>query len=301
MSSAAVDGSDVVQTLAARLRLVQADAAGLPPEKRREFLAEEIDRNLKDLPKPNRRRCLEELLGQFPVGGHVVSAAAPAPAPAAEVRAPEPETMEQLFQRFVAAFRQLPEAHKLIVANGLMEAGIVPAGQGTLPPEPLQRMRKELGLGAEQAIAADRLAELAAILVESACKADQAAMAALGGILPQSRVPRTEPLRKTLGRFLTEKQAAVKPPARSFEKIFGCIIQALLNGPKEFGRIYLQSMSAEKIWEVATVEGGMFQNNYQLAWKRYRDLAAEYATSEQIKKKVYEGMSSAIDQSLSEG
>src|ERR1700681_1212555 len=75
--------SNWVSELAGRLRLIQADAAATTPEKRREFLQEEVARNFKPLPPANRKRFLEALLARFPVAGQIVNFSAPAAAPVA--------------------------------------------------------------------------------------------------------------------------------------------------------------------------------------------------------------------------
>src|SRR2546423_11511651 len=64
--------SDWVSELANRLRLIQADAVSSTPEKRREFLQEEVARHFKPVPPANRKRFLEALLARFPIAGQVM-------------------------------------------------------------------------------------------------------------------------------------------------------------------------------------------------------------------------------------
>jgi len=96
-----------IAEVAGRLRLIQADTAESAAEKRREFLQEEIARNLKAVPAVNRKRYLEALLTRFPIGGEIGrSAAAPAaPTPAPE---PKPMTAEETIERFFDIVSKAP-------------------------------------------------------------------------------------------------------------------------------------------------------------------------------------------------
>src|SRR5437763_14101640 len=85
--------SDWIDDLARRLRQLQADAAGKPPEERSGYLQEELARNLGSVPPANKRRFLEALLARFPVRGQVPTAASVA-APVAAV-APQPTPVKK--------------------------------------------------------------------------------------------------------------------------------------------------------------------------------------------------------------
>jgi hypothetical protein len=301
MDAQPIEKSTWAESLAARLRLVQADAAGLTAEKRREFLSEEISRKLKELPKPSHKRHLEALLAQFPVGGQVCYSVAVPIAPAPVTVEPAPETFEQVFERFLGMVRNLPEAEKIEAAKRLAAEGIMQPARGEVTPETLEKLQKGLGLGGEQEIVAARLAEVAAVLAEAVCKVDQAALASLKQISPRSPVLRAESLRKTLAQFVVADSPAGPPATRVFEMLLGAMLAALQEGGKEYARRYLERMSPEMIWDVVKGEAKMWENKKEIAWNRFKELAEDYATPEQINKQIREAMGAFIEAKLSTG
>ncbi|MCU0788947.1 MAG: hypothetical protein MUC91_12325 [Verrucomicrobia bacterium] len=93
--------SDLVNSLATRLRLVQSDLDGVEGEERRLSIKDELTHTLKDVPARDRQRILSGLLRRFPVAGQVAGVASPAPAAPVEAPVREPETPDQLFERFL--------------------------------------------------------------------------------------------------------------------------------------------------------------------------------------------------------
>jgi hypothetical protein len=284
-----------------RLRLVQADAAALTPEKRREFLKEEIARKLEGLPQQGRRRYLEGLLAQFPVNGQYGSNKSETQQPAT-VPAPKKLTFNELFQEFVDQAAQLPLEQKSEVVRLLGEAGLAsqsPArASGSLPAESL---KKVLLLTDHQQPIPERVDEVAAALTEIICKIEAASLASLRQVSPQNPLLRGESLKKILSQYVVNEKPAAGPGTRAFESLIGAIIQAIVYGGAEYGRRYLQVMSPDMIWEVAKSEAGMFGNKKELAWEKYKDLATEYGSSDQINRKVKEAMGAFIDTALGTG
>jgi len=278
---------------ATRLRLVQADAAGLAPEKRREFLSEEVSRKLKELPKPAHKRHLEALLAQFPVEGSVTQTSVAAPPPPAEIKPPV-ATFDDVFECFLRLEEELSEAQRAAVKTKLVETGLWEERAGS-PEEVAQKLRKELGLAPNQEFQLGRVAELAAALTELICRLDQAAFGTLKQLSPRNPLLKAENLRRIIGQFLlTDRPLA----AKAFEKLFGAMLVALQEGGAEFSRHYLEVMLPENIWNIVKSDARVWENKKELAWERYRELAEEYETSEQINKKIREAMGAAIDTAL---
>src|SRR5438552_3385852 len=112
-----------INDVASRLRLIQADAAASPPNKRREFLQEEVARSLESVPPANRQRYLQALLARFPVGGQMAksSPAAPVVAVAPPSAAQSPE---ELLELFLMAAAPLSEERRTALAKRVSEAGL---------------------------------------------------------------------------------------------------------------------------------------------------------------------------------
>src|SRR5215469_12968290 len=115
------DELDRVNQCAGRLRLIQSDSATLSPERRREYLHDEISQSFKDDSPTNRKRLLEALLARFPLAGRVPTNIAPA----APVAAAPPETPMALLERFLKLSAGLPQEQKKAFVEMLYEAGYV--------------------------------------------------------------------------------------------------------------------------------------------------------------------------------
>src|ERR1039457_6538833 len=140
-----------------RLRLIQADAADVLPEKRVEFLNEEIIRCMKDVPVADRKRYLEALLSRFPVAGRIL--------PTSNVH-PEAEAPDQVIERFFAVAKTLSVETKQKLLKRLQSEGISPAENGAQALEIPEDLQQRLGLEASDPCDMKRVVELAACLVE---------------------------------------------------------------------------------------------------------------------------------------
>jgi hypothetical protein len=276
-----------VTDCAARLKLV----AGATPEKRREFLDEEISRKLKELPKQKQKRHLEALLSQFPVDGQAPQALPPPPPP--EGTKPPVATFDEVFDCFLRLAEELTEPNKAEVVSKLGKVGLTTAAL-SLPAEVTEKLRKELSLAANQQLQPRRVAEIATFLVELVCKLDQAAFGALRQLAPNCALLKAESLRRLLAQYIVADQPRSAPSTRALEILVGAMLRALLIGGNEFGSRYLDRMKPENIWEVVKAEAKMFENKRELAWERYKELSEEYATNEQINQLIREAMGATI-------
>src|SRR5437773_10869235 len=113
--------------LAARLRLIQATSADDPPATRQGFIAEELERALKDVVPSKREVFLSALAERFP--------AWEAPASAEQTTQPSQaseETPETLLARLAELAPTLSPAVKEEFARQLREAALLPHGQASV-------------------------------------------------------------------------------------------------------------------------------------------------------------------------
>ncbi|MGH7979568.1 MAG: hypothetical protein ACREE6_09350, partial [Limisphaerales bacterium] len=115
------DELDRVNQCASRLRLIQSDSATLSPERRREYLHDEISQSFKGASPANRKRLLGALLARFHLGGRAPADTVPA-APAAIPS----ETPQALLERFLKLSAELSHQEKAAFAKRLYEAGYMP-------------------------------------------------------------------------------------------------------------------------------------------------------------------------------
>ena len=194
----------------------------------------------------------------------------------------------------------LKPAEKNQVVARLAEAGLSRGSQGGLSPEVTEKLRKELGLAAGQQPLPERVAEMAAILVEVVSKVDQAATGALKQLSPRNPLLKAEALRRVLAQYVQTEQPAAPPSTRAFEMLSGALLTALLEGGLEFGRRYLERMQPSAIWDVATPDIFIDFRKKAAAWDHFRELSTDfYSSPEKINQSVKQALGATIDAAVS--
>ena len=300
--------SNWVSEFAGRLRLIQADCSSAPPEKRREYLQEEIVREIKGVPEANRKRYLAALLERFPVAGKVLeSKPVPQPVPVAEAA---PETPEQILRRFLEVIERLPEEKRRQLASPVIDAGLVPAAQPQPTEAPVlelsQELQRALGLPAECQPRLDRLAQLTAQLMEAFSTLDQTALRTLNQLNSRSALlRRPEDIRRSAARFLAGETDSLEPQLRTVTSLLGALLAAMLAGGREFGRDYLSRFSAGAIEDVVAGEGGKLfglgPNKKERCWDKYTDLANDFATPDLIDRRIKDCLAAFIEKTARSG
>jgi hypothetical protein len=282
--------SDSLNGLAARLRLIQADGVATTPEKRREFLHEEVARYFKDVLPANRRRFLEALLARFPVGGQVVKST-PVSAPHAPAPLPVEEPFEELQQRFLAAVKQLPEEQRLAVAKRLTQEGLAGVDRQAPVLEIPLELQQALGLPAVQQPQLKALAELCRVLVDLVQRLDERGLATIRDLSPKSPLlRRPQDFRSAAAQFLTGETGALEPQVQLLSRLLGALLAAMLGGGRDFARQYLERFSTSAIEDVVVGEGGKLfgPSKKERCWDKYVELSRDYATPELIDRRIKE-------------
>lgn len=285
---------------ATRLRAIQADAATIAPEKRREYLQEEMDRSLKSSPPANRKRYLQALLHRFPVAGQVVTAApvaaASAPPPPA---APVPLTPDELLERFLAAAANLPEERRAELGRQLRDAGLVTVDRDALVIDVSEELRKALGLKLEDQVHLSRVVELAIVLADIFARLDQTAMTALRELSPKSALlRRPADFRAAAAQFLISSDHPLEPHVKMVASLLGGIIAATLGGGRDFGRVLVDRLSPAAIEQVVRDEGkgGIFgKKPKELCWEKYAELFEDFATAELVDRRIKDCLGVFVD------
>jgi hypothetical protein len=299
-----------VGEFAGRLRLIHADAATAGVEKRREYLQDEIGRGLKDVPEANRKRYLSALLDRFPVAGKILEATMRQPAPIVESKTePIPETPEQILERFVHSIQALPQEKRRNFATTLREAALIPVAEPTNAAvmEVAPEVQRALGLPPDRQPRLDRLAQLAAQLIELCATLDQTALKSLNQLSARSALlKRTEDVRRSAARFLVGETDSVDPQLRAMTALLGALLAAMLGGGKEFGREYLQRFSPgaieEGVGDGSGKLGGMFgPTKKERCWDKYTDLSNDFATPDLIDRRIKECMAAFVEKTARGG
>jgi len=287
--------SDWINECAGRLRLIQADASALAPEKRREYLQEQITRSFKDVAPGNRKRYLEALISRFPVVGQVMQLLPATAAP------PAPLTPEQLLDRLLAATAELPEERRLEISKRLAEAGLGWVDRDKLILEVSEKLRQKLGLPDDQQPHLARVVELLAFLVESLALLDQNALKTMRELAPRSPLlNRGDDFRKTASRYLTGEAESVESQWNAIRALLGGLLAAIQGGGKEFGRQYVGRMSPDAIEDVIVAEGSKFlgPTKQHRCWDRYKELFEDYSTPDLIDRKIKDCIAAFVERAV---
>lgn len=291
--------SNWVSDLANRLRLIQADAVMTSPEKRREFLQEEVARNFKPVPPANRKRFLEALLARFPVAGQVVSfsmaPAAAAPAPAAPAAKPAPETIEETLERFLAAASNLPEGKRAEFSKRLSEAGFAWVDRDALVLEISDELRQKLGLQPGQQPQLSRVVSLAVFLVDALSLLDRNALTTMKKLKQSSDLlKRSEEFRHSAARYLLGEGESLEPQWAQMRGLLGGLLAALQGAGRDFGKQFIDVLSPAAIEDVVRSEGSgslWGKNTKERCWDRYTELAGrDYPTPDIIDRRIKDCM-----------
>lgn len=295
--------SDLVNALASRLRLVQADLAQAGSEERRLSLKDEVNHALKNVPATDRRRLLQGLLLRFPVAGQTVGSVAPAPTPAVPAER-EPETPDELFQRFLALCREIPADKRAQWTQQLASAGMVQVQTQKAQPSveiPVELL-KAIGLSEEQPPQVDRVFQLVGKLTDLLLKLDQGTNKTMEQLGVRRRiVGEKKGLSEAFNGYLTGKRQTPESELQAFSSCLGSLVTGMLVGPRNYGNDFLRRCSPEAIEEVVKAEGRHgFRRSFELCcWEKYKDLARGFATADLIDRHIKDCMAKVIRSKLS--
>lgn len=283
------DELEKVNQCAGRLRLIQSDSAALSPERRREYLHDEISQSFKDASPANRKRLLEALLARFPAGGRMPMDAAPA-----ATVAPSAETPEALLERFLKLSAELPEQQKAEFAKRLSQAGYVAAPDKAIGGmEVTDVMRQRLGLQPGREPNLQRLMEVTALLLQTLHDLDRAAMLTLKEMNPRAALlNRPKGYWGAPGQYMAGDTQEIEPFFRAVSALLGGMLAAMLGGGRDFGRQFVEKYSPTAIEQVVEGEGGgslipgIGKSKTERCWEKYKTLSKDMATPDLVDKWV---------------
>ena len=285
------DELDRVNQCAGRLRLIQNDSATLSPERRREYLHDEISQSFKDVSPTNRKRLLEALLARFPSGGRMPADSAPA----APALAPQtPETPQELLERFLKLSAELPQQQKEAFVKRLSEAGFIAAsGKVQAGMEVNDTMRQRLGIQPGREPNPQRLMEVTALLLQTLHDLDRAAMLTLKELNPRSaHLNRPKGFWTAPSQYMSGDTQEIESFFRQVQAILGGMLAAMLGGGRDFGRQFVEKYSPSGIEQVVEGEGGgsfipgMGRSKTERCWDKYKNLSKDIATPDLVDKWV---------------
>jgi hypothetical protein len=113
---------------------------------------------------------------------------------------------------------------------------------------------------------------------------------------------RSENFRSPVSRFLTDKDEQLEPQWQEIRGLLGGLLAAMQGGGKDFGREFVAHFSPNAIEDVIEGEGGarfLGPNKKERCWDKYRrDLAVDYATPDQIDRRIKDCMAAFVERLL---
>ncbi|HUA65079.1 MAG TPA: hypothetical protein VME24_04480 [Alphaproteobacteria bacterium] len=296
------DELDRVNQCAGRLRLIQSDSATLSPERRREYLHDEISQSFKDDSPANRKRLLEALLARFPSSGRVPADTATA----APVAAPPPETPQALLERFLKLSADLPPEQKAAFIKKLSEAGYAaPADKAPVQAggfETTDAVRQRLGIQPGRDVNPQRLLEVTILFLQTLRDLDRAATLTLKELQPRSALLNRPKVFWALpGQYMTGETQEIEPFFRTVSALLGGMLAAMMGGGKDFGRQYVEKFSPSAIEQVVEGEGGgslipgIGRSKAERCWDKYKNISKDIATPDLMDKWVRDCLGKFVD------
>ncbi len=273
--------------LAGRLRLVQANCVEQPPETREEFLAEEIERALKEVPPSKRKACLEALGDQFPAWQ-----CAPLP-DVTNTAKPEivEDTPERRFESFLQAIPQLTPEQKKAFAQKLVQSGLAVSTSSGGPLETPVELQKLLNV--PSSLEGDRAVKLLNELAQFVFTLDPLVWNSWKQMAPRSSVRKESDAKVLSGKYLSSdgeiSSQQIKQLLDQTRKLLVGLLMAMGGAGRKYAETYLERFSPETIRSQAELMKGWAAVEKK-CWDRYAELHREFATEQVIEKEIQEAV-----------
>jgi hypothetical protein len=254
--------------------MLQTSFANDSLQQRREYLAEEIERSLKEVVDSKRPEYLNALAGCFP-GREQMGDPLTGRAPVIES---VEKTTDELAEELIDRLPEFSKEAKARLTERFRLMGFIdePVPSLDLPPG----IRGKLGLTPDQALDQERVTKLLTALLEIVVTLDNLIWSLWKTMAPKSTIQREtgDGFRRTVGRYLAgDREVATLQINQMLDKtrhLFAGILSAIGPTGETYARQHLETFAPEKIR--ASVEtGGFLTNLEQKCWRRYVVLAGE--------------------------
>ena len=286
--------------LASRLKLLQANFADDAPAARQNYIAEEIDRALKNVVPTRRKLYLEALAEQFPAwqSGQTVPIA-PTPLSAA------PEAPSELLARFIQVASTLSPETKAEFVEKLKEAGLAPRESGPAATIELSPdAQKKVGLPPNTPLHVERAIKLLVVHSEAVLALDQLGWTLWKQMASRSTIRKDFELAKLSGQYLGgDAEVSTQQLIQALEKTRR-LVAGLMGAVGRAGNMYAKKqvarLSPEIIEDLAKMElTGMMAKLTQsvevTSWRIFKRLANEHLSEPAIENGIQEAIVKAAE------
>jgi len=264
------------------LRIVQKDFGDEDERRRTEYLCEELDKRLKEIPDGEREPFLKELLVQFlasPPEGHIL---ADPVCPSATVAPSLSEDPIYLVETLVARLRSAAPEQKEAVLRCFRDAAAELFQADGTSSESIKNLKSALHLSDSMDLRQERLANLASLLMEFVVKLERWTAAVWAELPSRSTVRPPKRLEEITRQFLSEDQRDAEDLTKelqSLQQFVTVIMGAGLKAGDEVARRHFYRFSPPAIQASVEMEpGGWLRalvSKEVLYWRKYCELAEE--------------------------
>jgi len=279
-----------------RLRMVQKDFADQEEPQQNEYLCEELERLLKEVPFGERAAFLQGLLERFPVQQAPASESAGAAVPPAGAsRLAWAQPME-LADALLEGLPSLPEDQRKAVIARLQE--VMGASQPAAEPsaKSITDLRSALQLPAEVTMHPERFGDLAHLLADFAVKTEQLTGTVWGKIAGKSSSRPPKQAKKLAGQLLSDEGGSSEELAKNLQLLLQfatAIMTAASRAGEEVARRYWRRLSPEALRALVDMEQSRLRDSLLSkdvrCWRKYCELTGELG-SEYIEKEIESAM-----------
>jgi hypothetical protein len=284
-----------------RLRMVQKDFADRDEPQQKEYLCEELERLLKEVPFGERGAFLQGLLERFPTRQAQVPDSAGAAAPPGKVPWLAADQPMELVGALVERLPSLPDDQRKMVIDRLEE--IVAGSQQAveIPAKPTTDVRSTLQLPAEAEIYRERFGEMVNLLADFVVKTEQLTATAWSKVAGKSSLRPPKQTRKLAGQFLSEQGGNSQELAKDLQLLLQfatAIMAAASRAGEEVARRYWRRLSPEAIRALVDMEQNRLRDSLVSkdvrCWRKYCELTGELG-AEYIEKEIESAMADCAE------
>lgn len=276
--------------------MVQRDFADQEEPQQNEYLCEELERFLKEIPFGERGAFLQGLLERFPAQPAPALEGAGAALPPAGARRRAAAQPMELVDALIEELPSLPEDQRKAVVERLQE--VVAAAQPAAPPSapsPVD-LRSALQLPAEVKLHPERFGELAHLLADFVIKTEQLTGTVWGKVAGKSSLRPPKQARRLAGQFLSDEGGNSDELSKNLQLLLQfatAIMTAASRAGEEVARRYWRRLSPEALRALVDMEQSRLRDSLLSkdvrCWRKYCDLTGELG-AEHLEKEIESAM-----------
>lgn len=267
----------LAEQTANRLRLLQVDFAQESADVQNEYLKEELGRTLKAIHPQQKRPFLCLLKALFPISfdGQEGGGGQPAVFPESK----RPERPEELLDRFLAMFSNLPFEEQQTMLAALQAGGITCRQEASQPSKQLDALKSLFPLREEASVSMENLLQVTHLMLEMFFKLDSLVQNTWMWMNSQKSHSGASSLKNAIGSYITEGTGSVPQPmvkeVRQFQQLVTGLITGISRAGQKFSESFMSRYSAQEIAKLVQLEGaGVLTSHNAKCWKKYQELSA---------------------------